>query len=48
MIIIKSDSDIRLMRKAGSITAGALAAAGEAITAGMSTYELDKVVVVEK
>lgn len=44
MIIIKSDSDIRLMRKAGSITAGALAAAGKAITDGMSTYELDKVV----
>lgn len=44
MIIIKSDSDIRLMRKAGSITAGALAAAGDAIKAGMSTYELDKVV----
>lgn len=44
MIIIKSDSDIRLMRKAGSITAGALAAAGKAIKAGMSTYELDKVV----
>ncbi len=44
MIIIKSDSDIRLMRKAGSITAGALLAAGDAIKAGMSTYELDKVV----
>ena len=44
MIIIKSDSDIRLMRKAGSITAGALAAAGKAIKAGMSTYELDKIV----
>lgn len=44
MIIIKSDSDIRLMRKAGAITAGALATAGESIKAGMSTYELDKIV----
>ncbi len=44
MIIIKSDSDIRLMRKAGSITAGALAAAGENIRVGMSTYELDSIV----
>lgn len=44
MIIIKSDSDIRLMRKAGSITAGALAAAGKNIRVGMSTYELDAIV----
>lgn len=44
MIIIKSDSDIRLMRKAGSITAGALATAGKAIKAGMSTKELDTIV----
>lgn len=44
MIVIKSDSDIRLMRKAGSITAGALAAAGENIKVGMSTYELDSIV----
>ncbi len=44
MIIIKSDSDIRLMRKAGSITAGALATAGKSIKAGMSTKELDAIV----
>ncbi len=44
MIIIKSDSDIRLMRKAGAITAGALAAAGAAIKAGMSTKELDSII----
>lgn len=44
MIIIKSDSDIRLMRKSGAITAGALRTAGEAIKAGMSTKELDCIV----
>lgn len=32
------------MRKAGSITAGALIAAGEAIKVGMTTYELDKII----
>lgn len=44
MIIIKSDSDIRMMRKAGAITAGALRTAGESIKAGMSTKELDSIV----
>ncbi|MBQ7035182.1 MAG: type I methionyl aminopeptidase [Clostridia bacterium] len=44
MMIIKSDSDIRLMRKAGEIAGGALRAAGEAIRPGMSTKELDRVV----
>lgn len=44
MIIIKSDSDIRLMRKAGAITAGALNTAGRAVHAGMSTKELDTIV----
>ena len=44
MMIIKSDSDIRLMRKAGAIAGGALRAAGEAIEAGMTTKELDKIV----
>lgn len=44
MMIIKSDSEIRLMRKAGAIAAGALAAAGEALRPGMSTKELDRVV----
>ena len=37
MMIIKSDSDIRLMRKAGAIAGGALRAAGEAIRPGMTT-----------
>lgn len=44
MMIIKSDSEIRLMRKAGAIAAGALRAAGEAACPGMSTKELDKIV----
>ena len=44
MIIIKSDSDIRCMCRAGAITAAALAAAGKAIRPGMSTKELDCVV----
>jgi methionyl aminopeptidase len=44
MMIIKSDSEIRLMRKAGAIAAGALQAAGQAIRPGMSTKELDRIV----
>jgi len=44
MIIIKSDSDFRLMRRAGAITAGALRTAGASIKAGMTTLELDKIV----
>ena len=44
MMILKSDSDIRLMRKAGSISAGALQAAGAAVRPGISTKELDRIV----
>ena len=44
MIILKSDSEIRLMRKSGAITAGALDAAEKALRPGMSTKELDRVV----
>lgn len=44
MIVIKSDSDIRLMRKAGSVTAAALNTAGRSIKPGMSTLELDAIV----
>lgn len=44
MIIIKSNSEIEKMRKAGAITAGALKAAEEAIKVGMTTKELDTVV----
>ncbi len=44
MMIIKSDSEIRQMRKAGAIAAGALLAAGEAVRPGMTTKELNQVV----
>lgn len=44
MIIIKSDSDIRLMRRAGEITALTLQSAKSALRAGMSTKELDSIV----
>lgn len=44
MMIIKSDSEIRLMRKAGAIAAGALQAAGKAVCPGISTKELDRIV----
>lgn len=44
MISVKSNKEIVKMQKAGSITAGALIAAGEAIKAGMTTYELDKII----
>lgn len=44
MICVKSNKEIEKMQKAGKITAGALAAAGEAIRPGMTTKELDKVV----
>lgn len=44
MIIIKSDSEIRQMRRAGEIAAGALQAAGSAVKPGITTLELDRVV----
>lgn len=44
MMILKSDSEIRLMRKAGAIAAGALQTAGESIHPGMTTKELDRIV----
>lgn len=44
MLIIKSDSDISKMYKAGQIAGGALDAARRAISPGMSTRQLDKVV----
>ena len=44
MIVIKSNSEIEKMRKAGEITAGALKAAEEAIKVGMTTKELDTVI----
>lgn len=44
MISIKSDKEIEMMKKAGRITGGALKHAGEMITPGMTTYELDKII----
>lgn len=44
MISVKSDKEIETMKKAGRITAGALKHAGETITPGMTTYELDKII----
>lgn len=44
MIIIKTNSELAKLRKAGLITGGALKAAGAAIRPGMSTLELDKII----
>ncbi len=44
MINIKSLADIEKMKLAGKISAQALKVAGENINAGMSTYELDKII----
>ena len=44
MVVIKSNSEIEKMRKAGEITAGALKAAEEAIKIGMTTHELDTII----
>lgn len=44
MIVIKSNSEIEKMHKAGKITAGALQTAGEVIKAGMTTHELDTII----
>lgn len=44
MISIKSPREIEMMKKAGRITGGALKHAGEVVRAGMTTYELDKII----
>ena len=44
MIIIKSPEDIKKLKKACNISADVLQYAGEQINAGMSTYELDKLI----
>lgn len=44
MISVKSEKEIEMMKKAGRITGGALKLAGESIRAGMTTYELDKII----
>ena len=44
MIILKSNHDIELMRRAGKITAAARALAGEMVAPGVTTHEIDKAV----
>ena len=44
MIQVKSAEEISCMMKAGEIAAQALAHAGRSIKAGMSTWELDKII----
>ena len=44
MIIIKSPEDIKKLKKACKISADVLQYAGEQIEAGISTYELDKLI----
>lgn len=44
MIQVKSAKEIEIMKKANSIAAEALITAGKAITPGMSTWELDKII----
>ena len=43
-IYIKSKSEIELMRQAGKITAGARSIARQAVSAGVSTKQIDKCV----
>ena len=42
MVIVKSNKEIAKMKKAGQLTGATLQYAGEIIKAGMTTYELDK------
>ena len=44
MIIVKSEREIELMRRAGKITAAARALAGEMVKPGVTTREIDKAV----
>ena len=44
MLILKSQTDVQKMRKAGKIAGGALMAAKAAIAPGLSTWELDKLI----
>ena len=44
MITLKSKQEIELMRRAGKITAAARALAGEMVTPGVTTQEIDKAV----
>lgn len=44
MILVKSNREIELMRRAGKITAAARALAGEMVAPGVTTQEIDKAV----
>ena len=44
MITLKSQQEIELMRRAGKITAAARALAGEMVTHGVTTHEIDRAV----
>ena len=44
MITLKSGHEIELMRRAGKITAAARALAGEMVTPGVTTHEIDRAV----
>lgn len=43
MVVLKTSRELRLMREAGAIAAGALKAAGDAVEPGITTYELDRI-----
>ena len=43
MVVLKTSRELRLMKEAGAIAAGALKAAGDAVKPGISTYELDRI-----
>ena len=44
MVIIKKDSEIQIMKEAGKIAQNALKLAGEAVSPGVSTMQIDKIV----
>ncbi len=44
MLILKTETDVQKMRRAGRIAGGALLAAEAAIAPGISTWELDKII----
>lgn len=43
MIVLKTERELKLMREAGRISAGALKVAGEAVEPGISTAEIDRI-----
>ena len=43
MVVLKTSRELRLMKEAGAIAAGALKAAGDAVQPGITTYELNRI-----